>query len=240
MTRVLFGYADTEGTPHVKSNDSELWNMALMFKHVITDKEEKNEDIFHIAHLSINKNAHKKHVKQSLVTHFSSIEFLRKLYECDRVCIAFWGAPHDMAVLNSYSHGYEFESLDLLPIARKLNPDIDSFNIGKLCERFDVKCKTSKVHTGLGDVLRMFDLLPKLKMGSPTCFYNLKDRKNITFKQTPNDEKKTPPNIRRPNPKISQKTIGRSRGSSYAAAAAGSVGTADIAALAIQLVKTKI
>ena len=254
MTRVLFGYSDTEGTPHVQNNDSELWNMATIFKHIITDVqanveanvqanvqanveakveakvqakvEEKNEEVFHVTHLSINKNANKKDVTQSLALHFSSIEFLRKFYECDRVCLAFWGAPHDMAVLNSYNHGYEFESLDLLSIARELNPDIDSFNIGKLCKRFGVECKTSKVHTGLGDVLRMIDLLPKLNMNSPTRLYNLK-----AF--TLNNEKKTRSNIRRHNPKIHQKTIGRST----VAAAADRI---DIAALAIQLVKTKI
>lgn len=244
MTKVLFGYSDTEGTPHVKSNDSELWNMAIMFKHVIEPTTTK--DIFHVAHLSINKNAKKKHVNQSLVTHFSSIEFLRKLYDCDRVCIAFWGAPHDMAVLNSYSHGYEFESLDLLPIARRLNPDIDSFNIGKLCDRFGVECPISKVHTGLGDVLRMVDLLPKLKMGSPICFYNVESKISSSTKPKPKHETKTTPI--RCRPKTKQKLQGGgSRGGSYAAAATALRSTAlrtnasgDIAALAIKLAKTKI
>ena len=169
MKRILIGYADTEGTPHKKNTTSELWNVAIVFKYVI-DPNEKPEEIFNVAHLSLNKRAEKKDVKDSLKTHFGAIEFIRKMYDCDEVRVGFWGAGHDMAVLNSYKLGNicPFIPVDLLSIARSKNDDVESFNIGKLCDKFGVDVdKEHKVHTGLGDVLRMIQLFPFLGMDDP-------------------------------------------------------------------------
>ena len=172
--KILLGYADTEGTPHKKSNDSELWNVVIVFKYIIyDDNEEKPEEIFNVAHLSLNKRADKKDVTDSLKTHFGAIEFIRKMYECEQVRVGFWGASHDMAVLNSYNLEdiCPFIPIDLLCMARSLNKDNDeikSYNIGKLCEHFGVGVDDQhKVHTGLGDVLRMIQLFPHLGMNDP-------------------------------------------------------------------------
>lgn len=177
--KILLGYADTEGTPHKKNNASELWNVAIVFKYLIhNDNEAKPEEIFNVAHLSLNKRADKKDVKDSLKTHFGAIEFIRKMYECDQVRVGFWGASHDMAVLSSYNmHDIcPFVPIDLLSMARSLNKDNDeikSYNIGKLCEHFGVRVdEEHKVHTGLGDVIRMIQLFPHLGMNDPISISN--------------------------------------------------------------------
>lgn len=165
--RVLIGYADTEGTPHVKTNDSELWNAAIVFKYVVC-KNEKPKEIFNVAHLSLNKKAKKKDVKASLKTHFSAIEFIKQMYECDEVRVGFWNAGHDMSVLNSYGDTIPFVAVDMLKLAREKNKGLKSYNIGNLCEHFGVDiAKEHKVHTGLGDVLRMFELFPYLGINDP-------------------------------------------------------------------------
>jgi hypothetical protein len=159
--KILLGFGDSEGTPHVKTNDSELWNAVILFKYVVdTTWQTAPEEVFHVTHLSINKKAKRKDIKDSLDTHFTAIEFIKNVYDCDAVHVGFWGAAHDMAVLRTYGK-VPIIPFDLLSHARKLNDDIESFNIGKLCTQFDIQCAT-KVHTGLGDVIRMVKLFPHL------------------------------------------------------------------------------
>lgn len=178
--RVLVGFGDTEGTPHVKTNNSELWNIAILFKHVTSG--EKVDDIFHVAHLVINKRAQKNEVKDSLRAHFQAVEYIRDMYQCDKVHVGFWNAPHDIAVLNSYQEKYPIHAFDLLKMARERNKDIKSFNIGKLCDEFGVEC-SEKVHTGLGDVIRMVSLLPHL--GISTSEWNQTIRTDPKHVETP-------------------------------------------------------
>lgn len=180
--RILVAFGDSEGTPHVKSNNSELWNLALIFKYVLSD-DGIEEEIFHTTHLTINKNADKAQIKDPLQTHFKVVEYIRNMYECDRVHVGFWNAPHDMAVLNSYGK-YPITAIDLLSNARKQNKDLDtSFNIGNLCRKFNIKENNTDVHTGLGDVLRMIRLIPYLNLDIHKVMFNQANTKQHVDKK---------------------------------------------------------
>lgn len=154
----LIGYADTEGTGF---GTSELWDASFVFKHIVDD-EKHLEDVFHVTHLSISKKAEKSDVKDSLKSYFNTIEYIKDMHECDSVHVGFWHAGHDMSVFKRYGVKSPFEPFDLLTLARRKKKDeISSFNIGNLCDHYNITVE-QKVHTGLGDVLRMTKLLPRL------------------------------------------------------------------------------
>lgn len=161
--KYLVGFGDTEGCPHVLSNDSELWDVTVLFRYIMNDIAIENDDIFHILHLTIPKMTEKKYIKKALKTHFSSIEYLKELYGCDHARIGFWGANHDIAVLNSYVNDHPFESIDLLSEARTSLPGMESYNVGNLCKHFEINSK-QKIHTSLGDTVRLELLVPHLKL----------------------------------------------------------------------------
>lgn len=183
--RTLVGYGDTEGTPHNPSNDSELWNMYIVFKHVIHDDDDVQQ-IFHVTHLSINKNADKKQIRPALSTHYSCIQNLKDFYNCDDVRVGFWGASHDIAVLNSYDVKHDIQALDLLAVVRNSNVDDGPYNIGRMCVKHNIVDVDAHIHTALGDVLRMVKLLEKL--GVDVCNFLVTKHKAKTIRQNENKD----------------------------------------------------
>jgi hypothetical protein len=188
--KIVIGYCDTEGTPHVRSNESELWNVAIVFKHVVdTEGVVKPQDIFHVTHLSLNKKAKRSDIKKPLGVHFKAIEFIKETYDAGNVHVGFWGAGHDMAVLKSYGQPIPFIPFDLLSIAKRINKDngLQSYNIGNLCNHFGVHGKI-RIHTGLGDVLRTIDLLPYLGISTSDLLVIDKTKTTVNAKHKHNEK----------------------------------------------------
>lgn len=177
-TRTLLAFADTEGTPHRGNGESSLWDMCIIFKHVVDGNDFKIiEDCFHVCHVSLPKNQSKKNVKSVLRHHFSTVAHLKEEHKCDNICLCFWGAPHDNAVLNYYNV-LDFDTVDLLTCARHCSDKkYDSYSIGKLCKQFNVRSDES-IHTGLGDTLRMIDILPRVGIDSPEKMPPFKNHKS--------------------------------------------------------------
>jgi hypothetical protein len=164
--RYLFGYGDTEGAPHRQGSNSNLWNISIIFKYVVDPTGTILSKIFHTCNFSFEKNNPTPNIRIPLQTHLDSIVFLKELYECSDICICFWNAPHDKAVLRHYKVDQWFHTVDLLPIARSLNKNIDNFSVGALAQRFGLRT-SERLHTALGDTNRMISLLPFLGISDP-------------------------------------------------------------------------
>lgn len=162
--KTIIAIADSEGTPHRGDGKSSLWNFCAIMKYIVdSDTYELLEECYHTFHFSMPKYITRSVVKKSLNVHFEAINHIRQKYDCDEVCFCFWNSPHDLAVLNYYDMG-KITTVDLLALARKLTNNIhDSYSISNLCRKLGVESKM-KLHTGLGDVVRLVELLPKLNI----------------------------------------------------------------------------
>lgn len=166
VVRTLVAMCDSEGCPHKGDGKSSLWDFCAIFKYIVDEDFNLIENCFHTYQFSMPKYMTRTFVGTRLKSHFHMIEHLRKEHECDDVCFCFWNAPHDMRVL-SYYGPCDVKTVDLLVVAKKLsNNKYKSYNIGNLCEELKVESSTT-VHTGLGDVLRMIEILPHLGITSP-------------------------------------------------------------------------
>lgn len=188
--RILLGYADTEGAPHRAKSSSSLWNMAVIFKYIVDDDFNVLEECFHVTHFAMPKRIEKSQVTQPLKTHMSTIEHLKDTHNCDTVCLCFWNAPHDNAVLRYYESLSIFDTVDLLKCARDCsNNKYESYSIGALCRQFNVRSDEA-IHTGLGDTIRMIKILPRVGITEPKKMspYIIK---NVTTVAKPNHVQET-------------------------------------------------
>lgn len=187
--RTLVGYADTEGAPHRNDGKSSLWNMAIIFKHVVDNNSYKIlEECFHVTHFAMPKKVDKHLVSKPFKTHLDTIDHLKKEHDCDRICLCFWNAPHDNAVLRYYDALGNFDTVDLLRCARDNSTvKYKSFSIGDLSKEFNFK--SSSLHTGLGDTLRMIKILPKVGIESPEKMSQYINRTNTKSSTVKNVEK---------------------------------------------------
>lgn len=197
--RLLLGFADSEGAPHRGDGKSSLWDLCIIFKHVVdADTFEIIEDCFHVCHVSLPKYLTRNMVKTKLKHHFSIVQHIREEHECQDVCIGFWNAGHDQSVLRYYDVG-GFWALDLLKCARHHTGGLhESYNLGALCRKFNIETPES-IHTGLGDTLRMIHLLPKLGISEPKKMSAFVKR---TTDQKPNHVEE---NVGRGNPRATEK-----------------------------------
>lgn len=187
--RVLIGYADTEGAPHRSDSKSSLWNMAIIFKYIVDDEFKVLEDCFHVAHFAMPKHIEKQSVSTPLKTHISAIKHLKEQHNCDDVCLCFWNAGHDNAVLGYYDVLTHFDTVDLLKCARDVSENkYSSYSIGNLCRQFNlVTNNTDSLHTALGDTIRLIKLLPRVGITNPELM--LSYRKSHNTKTTNHETK---------------------------------------------------
>jgi hypothetical protein len=158
--RTLLAFCDTEGCPQRGAGTSSLWDFCAIFKYVVDEDFNVIEYCFHVYQLSLPRYLTRELVGTRLKAHFAFIDFLKKELTCDSICFCFWNAPHDLSVLSHYDIS-NLTSIDLLAAARKLTENKhESYKIGKLCAHFNIRLPDSAMHTGLGDVLRMVELLP--------------------------------------------------------------------------------
>lgn len=142
--KYLFGFADTEGTPHRKNAKSNLWDMAIVFKYVFNGEApwDTLEEIYHVCQFSCPKWSSMKSIGPPLASFQNSIRVLLNYHSCDRLCLCFWNAPHDRSVLRTLGVS-DLYTLDLMQA------------IGK--------SKLGGPHFALGDVQKMleFNMHPK-------------------------------------------------------------------------------
>lgn len=182
--RILVGFADTEGAPHRKDGTSSLWNLVIIFKHIVDEDFNELESCMHVTHFAMPKNLEKRTVTKPLKTHISAINHIRDEHKCDEVVLGFWNAPHDNAVLKYYDVLTDFKTVDLLKCARECSGNkYESYSIGKLCKQFNVM-SDEDIHTGLGDTLRMIKILPRVGITSVRFMkpYINQKTKSITHK----------------------------------------------------------
>jgi hypothetical protein len=190
--RVLVGYADTEGVPNRGDGKSSLWDMCIIFKHIVDATDYKVlDDCFHVCHVSLPKHQEKTTVKCNLKNHFDMIEHLKEKHSCDSICLCFWNAPHDNAVLRYYDIT-RFDTVDLLACARHYSDGKhESYSITNLCRKFNT-LSNSSIHTGLGDTIRMMNILPLVGITSPEkmSVFVKHNSKYITSSNTKRDNEK--------------------------------------------------
>lgn len=164
--RVLLGFSDTEGTPHRKNSTSSLHDLVILFRYVVDAKTfDIIETVDYMSHVALPKNVKDtKAVKGVLKTHFDAIKYFSKRADCESVCIGYWNAPHDKAVLRHYIDELPFQTVDLLHVARQLKPGYKSYSLSHIAREHKIK-----VHTALGDTLRLIQVLEKLQL-EPSLF----------------------------------------------------------------------
>jgi hypothetical protein len=162
--KTIIAMADSEGAPHRGDGKSSLWDLCVLLKYIVySDTFETVEECNHTFQFSMPKYLTRNVVKNSLKVHFEALNHMRLEYGCENICFCFWNSPHDMSVLRYYDLG-NISSVDLLAVAKKAtNNKYDSYKIGELCKRFNITTQT-KLHSGMGDVIRMTKLLPKLNI----------------------------------------------------------------------------
>lgn len=173
--RYLIGFADTEGMPQNKRLQSSLWNMYVMFRYtvdVVPDAKlpPKVTKCLHSTHIAMEQKVDHEMVKKPLACHLASVDYIKFITRADKVLVCFWNAPHDRRVISYYGLDLPFTFVDLLSWARKFkyehDPPIDSFSLRNLVDRFDINQDKEQswntAHTGLGDVLTMMDVIPKV------------------------------------------------------------------------------
>lgn len=164
MGKTIIAISDSEGAPHRGQGQSSLWNFCIIMKYIVdSDTFELLQDCYHTFQFSMPKHLTRNVVKSSLSVHFEAINHVRKKYGCDNICFCFWNSPHDLSVLNYYDLG-KILTIDLLVLAKVVTKNkYDSYSISDLCKTLDVKTEV-KLHTAMGDVIRIIDLLPKLNI----------------------------------------------------------------------------
>lgn len=167
--KYLIGYADSEGAPHRGDGKSSLWNLAIIFKHIVDDNFIVVDECFHVTQFAMPKHSRKGDVTVPLQTHFDTINYLKNLHNCDRICLCFWNAPHDSAVLDTYQQSVlDIDTVDLLLCAKEHSKNMfKSYSIEKLCKQFNISTRES-VHTALGDTIRMIHILPHVGISEPS------------------------------------------------------------------------
>lgn len=165
--RILLGYADSEGAPYRGDGKSSLWDLCIIFKHVVDGETFKSiEECFHVCHVSLPKYLTRSVVKSKLKHHFACVQHIKEEHSCDDICICFWNAGHDISVLKYYDI-MEFKTIDLLKCAKvHTKGKYDSYRLGDLCKRFNVT-SDNPIHTSLGDTIRMINVLPYLGITAP-------------------------------------------------------------------------
>lgn len=197
MTRIMVALCDTEGAPHRGGGDSSLWDFCAIMHYVVDgDTFELLEECYHTFQFSMPKHLTRHVVKHSITSHFHAMDHIRQKYNCDGICFCFWNAGHDLSVLNYYDLG-TITTVDLLAVARAHTKNThESYSIENLCKEFDIKCNV-KLHSALGDVIRLGELLPYLGINDTTIYNTSVEKKKSTRKTTheqkPNDEKKNQP-----------------------------------------------
>lgn len=99
--KYLFGLADTEGAPHRKNTKSNLWDIAIVFKYVFQGEPpwDTLEEVYHVCQFSCSKWSTRESIGPPLASFQNSIRHLLNHHGCERLCLCFWNAPHDRAVL---------------------------------------------------------------------------------------------------------------------------------------------
>lgn len=118
--KYLFGLADTEGVPHRKNSKSNLWDIAIVFKYVFQGEPpwDTLEETYHVCQFSCAKWSTSDSIGPPLASFQNSIRHLLKHHDCDRLCLCFWNAPHDRAVLKKLNVA-ELYTLDLMQAVGK-------------------------------------------------------------------------------------------------------------------------
>lgn len=158
--KYLVGFADTEGVPH-RDEMNNIWNIAIIFKYVVTSDFSKIETIHNVAHFACQKKIHTKNTKKPLQTFFDNIEMMQSEYNTKYVYLCFWNAPHDAAVLKAFSPSY-IRFIDLLKWARSLDETPKDFSINTMFGHVKGERELNALHTGLGDTKRMIKIYEKL------------------------------------------------------------------------------
>lgn len=164
--RTMLAFADSEGAPHRGKGESSLWDFCVVVKYIVSSETfDVVEKCHHTFQFSMPKYMTRSVVKTSLKTHFDAINHLRVEHGCDDICFCFWNAPHDLSVLKYYDLG-NISTVDLLAVAKEATANkYKSYSIGSLCRQFGVEMTGNpKIHSGLGDVIRMIKLLPNLNI----------------------------------------------------------------------------
>jgi hypothetical protein len=123
-----------------------------------------------MSHITIQKKMtnHTKAVKNALHQQFKIFDYLKQQYECDDICLCFWNAPHDIAVINVYEIEYTFLFVDLLHLARRESEETN-FSLDTLYKKKFGKDISNK-HSSMGDTTALIELLTALNIES-TCKY---------------------------------------------------------------------
>lgn len=173
MRRTLLGFADTEG-----GCGNKLWNFSAIFTRVVQGQDMMQvaeEQVFSSLSYTFSKATG---CRKSLRAFRGELECLRRLHRCDAVCLMFWNAPHDVKVLSEHlGKELPFETVDLLAVARKEQPWLESFKLWSACEEHglleQLLLVNAKRHTAFGDALalsRLYESMlqePKAKPKSP-------------------------------------------------------------------------
>lgn len=159
--RILIGYADTEGAPHRKTNGNSIWNMSILFRHVVNaDDFEEVQKVYHSNHIVLSKNHEKKIIKKTWNIFNQVNEDIMNECECESYILVFWNAPHDKAVLKHY--GIEYETVDALPLFKKKHPKFKSYTLSHVCQSKQINVKPN--HTGYFDSKALMQLMEKSKV----------------------------------------------------------------------------
>ena len=122
--RYLCGFGDSEGAPHRTNSKSTLWDLSVVFTHVVDsaqDWELVESELFHVCQFTHSKwsGTCSAAVAGPLRSFENSIQFLLNHYNCTHACLIFWNAPHDRAVLTHSKFSMPVFTLDLMGLVGK-------------------------------------------------------------------------------------------------------------------------
>jgi len=159
--RVLIAQGDTEGCSYRSKNGNGLWNMNIIFRHVVDEKTFENvKQIYHVNHIVLdNKHQTKPNVKKSWKIFNAVNDDLMKMYDCESLILCFWNAPHDRAVLKQY--GIHYEMIDLLRYMR-VNVPLSSYTLRNVCKHY--KIQALPTHTAYSDSKAQMLLLDSMNI----------------------------------------------------------------------------
>lgn len=158
--RFMIAYSDTEGVPQRPRGT--LWNLSVLFKHVVDESFNVIEDVLHVNHIVLDKQQTKKDIKRYLDIFMLTNDKIMKLHGCSQYYLCFWNASHDRAVLKHYD--IQMNTIDLLSCARRFtNNKHKSYALGNLCKEYGLVSKHT--HTAYVDSALMMNLVQdKLKI----------------------------------------------------------------------------
>lgn len=155
--RILIGYADTEGAPHRKVNGNAIWNMNIIFRHVIDESGKELERVYHCNHIILSKNHDKKDIVKSWKVFNGVNDDIMNEHDCDQYILVFWNAPHDRAVLKTYD--IEYHTIDALRRFKEMNSKYKSYKLAHICK--SNKINVNPNHTAFFDAKALMLLCEK-------------------------------------------------------------------------------